>query len=257
MNTRPSNGRLRPSPLRLIRLLTSLTIVTSTVVLSACATSAETAAAPSQPDATASPPGAATTPADQDQSAPAVEARSLRTGDPLGEEWGPFGANPTSIGNYQLVTPQLIAEHAIPCGYDFITQYSDPLDVMLTGHTPTFVTASYVTEEGLANLQAAGDDACTGRVFGEPVHRTVGVIEMRITTHDGAYDRPLKEHYCGGGVDELVCGQHYPGGLTVTSRVIDTDTAVDHDFLLTFLQSYSAANPLVQEYSAYGTIPFD
>lgn len=242
----------------MIRILTSLTLAASAIAFSACAPAIDPAATPQQPDPAASSPDVASTPVDHDQAAPALEARGLPTGTPLGEEmWGPFGANPTFVGDYRLVTPQLIAEHAIPCGYDFITQYSDPLDVMLTGRNPTFVTASYVTEEGVANLQAAGEEACTGRVFGEPVHRTEGVIEIRITTHDGAYDGPLKEHYCGEALEESVCGQHHPGGLTVSARAEATDMGIDADLLLSFLLSYSAANPLVQEYSGYGAIPFD
>lgn len=124
------------------------------------------------------------TPAERHHTAPAVEARSLPTGDPLGEEWGPFGANPIFIGDYQLVTPLLITEHAIPCGYDFITQYSDLLDVMLTGHTPTFVTASYVTE---AQQTAEYQDVLqqeSDLTSGHGELRYTGLIAVSATTPD-------------------------------------------------------------------------
>lgn len=148
-----------------------------------------------------------------------------------------YRTNPVSIGEYLLLTEDVVAEYGLACTGKPI-EYDD---VFMFASGLTFASVIYATPEGLAAAQDYMDPCVNLGSEVDVNDNFPGIVSILIA--QDAITPPDTDCYDTHSL--TICGQAFPPNVYLGARGI---LGSDREFLSAFLASYIDANPLVQSY---------
>lgn len=164
----------------------------------------------------------------------------------VGELYGKYGSNPTTIGEYMLLTQELASSENLAC-------YDDPLKdyVNFQDNGGDFTHLVYVTAEGIGLLREAGSQGpCS--VVDAGLNKLPGVIGVTINVAGNG--PPETEPNCTAGEVLAGCLQMLENNVRVSvdTAVAESDQKTQWAFLSQFLQAYVNANPFIGQLTQQG-----